>query len=88
MLLLLEYNTTSLRRGFGQLKDVRHETNDLGKPSIVIHSSTLVKDEDDIVMETNEVLTELAKVELRKRYAIVHAEKYIYIIGGLNEIYE
>ena len=82
-MLLLEYNVNSLRRGFGQLRDIRYEINELGKPSVVIHSSTLEKEENDIVMFTNEVLKELGKVELRKRYAVVHTEKYIYIIGGV-----
>jgi hypothetical protein len=53
-----------------------------GKPSLVINSSTLDKNENDIVIATNQVLQELAKIELRKRFAIVHTEKYIYVIGG------
>ncbi|CAF0914709.1 unnamed protein product [Adineta steineri] len=79
---LLEYNLNSLRRGFGQLNDIQYETVKLGKPSLVIHSSTLEKNENDIVTFTNYVLNELAKTELRKRFAIVHTEKYIYIVGG------
>jgi hypothetical protein len=55
---------------------------ELGKPSLLIHSSTLEKNEDDIVVFTNHVLKELGKIELRKRFAIVHTEKYIYVIGG------
>jgi hypothetical protein len=55
-----------------------------GKPSLVIHSSTLEKNENDIVIFTNHVLTELAKTnELRKRFAIVHTEKNVYVIGGM-----
>ncbi len=53
-----------------------------GKPSLMIHSPILTKNENDIVILTNQVLKELAKIELRKRFAIVHTEKYIYIIGG------
>ncbi len=48
----------------------------------MIHSPTLTKNENDIVILTNQVLKELAKIELRKRFAIAHTEKYIYIIGG------
>jgi hypothetical protein len=54
-----------------------------GKPSLVIHSPTLTINENDIVILTNQVLKELAKIELRKRFAIVHTEKYIYVIGGM-----
>jgi hypothetical protein len=54
-----------------------------GKPSLVIYSSTLKKDENEMVILTNHVLKELAKIELRKRFAIVHTEKYIYVIGGV-----
>jgi hypothetical protein len=83
LVLSLEYNLSSLRQGFGQLKDIRYETMEPGKPSLVIHSSTLEKNENDMVILTNYVLKELAKIELRKRYAIVHTEKYIYVIGGV-----
>lgn len=79
-----EYNLRSLRRGFGQLRDIRYETIESGKPSLVIHSSTLEKSENDIVIATNAVLHELVKAELRKRFAIVHTEKFIYIIGGAS----
>ena len=82
MIISSEYNVNSLRRGFGQLKDIRYETMELGRPSLVIHSPTLEKNENDIVIFTNHVLKELAKTELRKRFAIVHTEKYIYVIGG------
>jgi hypothetical protein len=54
-----------------------------GKPSLVVNSSTLDKNENDIVIATNQVLQELANIQLRKRFAIVHTEKYIYVIGGM-----
>jgi hypothetical protein len=79
----LEYNITSLRRGFGQLKDIQYEKMEPGKPSLVVNSSTLDKNENDIVIATNQVLQELANIQLRKRFAIVHTEKYIYVIGGM-----
>ncbi len=78
-----EYNITSLRRGFGQLKDIQYEKMEPGKPSLVVNSSTLDKNENDIVIATNQVLQELANIQLRKRFAIVHTEKYIYVIGGM-----
>ena len=81
-----EYNLRSLRRGFGQLRDIRYETMESGKPSLVIHSSTLGRSENDIVIATNAVLHELIKTELRKRFAIVHTEKCVYIIGGMYNI--
>jgi hypothetical protein len=83
---LSEYNINGLRPRFGQLKDIRYETMEPGKPSLVTHSSTLDKNENDIVIFTNEVLKELAKMELRKRFAIVHTDKYVYVIGGALNI--
>lgn len=81
-----EYNLRSLRRGFGQIRDIHYETSESGKPSLVIHSSTLEKNENDIVIATNAVLQELMKTELRKRFAIVHTEKCVYIIGGASSL--
>ena len=83
ILVISEYNLNSLRRGFGQLKDIQYETKEQSQPSLVIHSSTLDKNENDIVIFTNHVLKELAKMELRKRFAIVHTAQYIYVIGGV-----
>lgn len=80
---LVEYNINGLRRGFGHLKDIRYETVELGKPSLIVNSSNLDKSEEDIFTSTNHVLKELNKMELRKRFVIVHTEKYIYIIGGI-----
>ena len=79
---ILEYNLNSLRRGFGHLRDIRYETMELGKPSMIVHSSDLPKKENDIFTSTNLVMKELNKMEIRKRFAIVHTKKYIYIIGG------
>lgn len=58
-----------------------------GKPSLVVHSSTLTTSENDIIISTNQVLNELAKIELRKRFSIVHTEKYIYLIGGTLNVH-
>ena len=77
-----EYNINCLRQGFGQVKDIRNESTELGQPSLVIQSSALENNENDIVIFTNYVLKELGKTELRKRFALVHTEKYIYVIGG------
>ena len=73
---------SSLQRGFGQLKEIQHETMEPGKPSLVVNSSTLDKNENDIIIATNRVIEELGNIELRKRFAIVHTEKYIYVVGG------
>ncbi|CAF2435263.1 unnamed protein product [Rotaria sp. Silwood2] len=82
-----EYNINGLRQGFGLLKDIRYEKLEPGKPSVVIHSSTLEKNVTDTSISTNYALKELANIELRKRFAIVHTEKYIYIVGvGGNDI--
>lgn len=83
-----EYNLRSLRRGFGQIRDIHYESSESGKPSLVIHSSTLEKNENEIVIATNAVLQELVKTELRKRFAIVHTEKCVYIIGGTSRIFD
>lgn len=83
-----EYNVNSLRRGFGQLRDIRFEKMEPGKPSLVIHSSTFSKNEDEIVNSTNQVLEKLMQIELRKRFSIVHTEKYIYVIGGMLTIHQ
>ncbi|CAF1229586.1 unnamed protein product [Rotaria sordida] len=77
-----EYNINGLRQGFGLLKDIRYEKLEPGKPSLLIHSATLAKNGTDTSISTNYALKELAIIELRKRFAIVHTEKYIYIIGG------
>ncbi|CAF1409634.1 unnamed protein product [Adineta ricciae] len=79
---LLDYNVSGLRRGFGRLKDIRYEKVEPGKPSLIVNSSNFDKSEEAIFTSTNHVLKELNKVELRKRFVIVHTEKYIYIIGG------
>ncbi|CAF3446407.1 unnamed protein product [Rotaria sp. Silwood1] len=79
-----EYNIIGLRQGFGLLKDIRHEKLESGKPSLVIHSATLEKNVTDTSISTNYALKELENVELRKRFAIVHTEKYIYIVGGYD----
>ncbi|CAF3737155.1 unnamed protein product [Rotaria sordida] len=76
-----EYNINGLRQGFGLLKDIRYEKLEPGKPSLLIHSATLAKNGTDTSISTNYALKELAIIELRKRFAIVHTEKYIYIIG-------
>ncbi|CAF3420794.1 unnamed protein product [Rotaria sp. Silwood1] len=79
-----EYNIIGLRQGFGLLKDIRHEKLESGKPSLVIHSATLEKNVTDTSISTNYALKELENVELRKRFAIVHTEKYIYIAIGFG----
>ena len=48
----------------------------------MIHSALLDKPENDTFISTNNLIKELAKVELRKRFAMVYTDKYVYIIGG------
>jgi hypothetical protein len=46
----------------------------------VIHASTLDKDENAIVRITNDLHNVLDGTELRRRFAIVHTERYVHIV--------
>jgi hypothetical protein len=78
-----DYLETSLRIGFGQLREVEYEKIEFAKPSIVILSPTLEINELQITKLTDRLVSFLEKInQYRKRYAIVHAEENSYIIGG------
>lgn len=77
-----EYNIRGLRQGFGQLKDVRFEKNEPGKPSLIVHAPDFEKSDDEIAKLTDDVLKALGAREMRKRFALVHTLKSMYLIGG------
>lgn len=78
-----EYLEKTLYLGFGQIREIDYETNEFVKPSIVILSPTLETNENEIARITDRMTFLLEKLnQHRKRYAIVHADDYSYIIGG------
>ena len=64
---------------------MRFEKNELGKPSLVIHSTTMNRIENEIAKITHRALEHLNGKENRKRFAVAHTEEYVYIIGGKHE---
>ncbi|CAF0900338.1 unnamed protein product [Didymodactylos carnosus] len=84
------YNKISLQSGFGQIRDIKFETRKLGRPSLVILSPSLERDENQIGILTEEAMVVLERSELRKRYAMIHTEnfglaideKYVVAVGG------
>ena len=78
-----DYIEKNLTIGFGQLREVEYEKIEFPKPSIVILSPTLEIDEYQITKLTDKLISSLENInQYRKRYAVVHADGYSYIIGG------
>ena len=82
MFVPLDYNIRGLRQGFGQLKDVRFEKNEPGKPSLIVHSPDFEKSDEEVAKLTDDALKALEAKEKRKRFALVHLPKSMYFIGG------
>lgn len=77
------YLDKNLSIGFGQLREVEYEKIEFSKPSLVILSPTLEIDEVEITKLTEKLISLLKNInQYRKRYAIIHADNYSYIIGG------
>jgi len=77
------YLEKNLSIGFGQLREVEYEKVEFSKPSLVILSPTLEIDELEITKLTEKLISLLENInQYRKRYAVIHADKNSYIIGG------
>ncbi|CAF1060707.1 unnamed protein product [Didymodactylos carnosus] len=79
----IEYTKKNLQTGFGQMRSIEYEQYGLGKPSLIILSPSIEKDDNEITALTEKILETLEQLGVfRKRYTIVHDEDFSYIIGG------
>lgn len=81
---LNDYFNNNLQQSYNQLFLEHKDTLDMGRPNAIVTSPNITINDEDMINKQEQALNKLEndENEIRKRFALMQMDDYIFILGG------